>query len=175
MATFTGPRAGAGIVPVDLGIGFAGYIIPGWIDITAAPAAADIYELCWVPAGFHVTGGFMYLGDADTHGTETLDIDLGWAANGGAGTYDAADPDGLGNFGVLTGDAFATPSISVTAGNVIPFSGLLSAVSSSSGGFPYFTKKTKIQAVCNAVSETWANTRLSVEVRGFVDPSVVVG
>lgn len=175
MATFTGPRAGDGIVPVDLGIGFAGFIIPGWIDITAAPAAADIYRLCWVPAGFHITGGFMMLGDADTHGTETLDIDLGWAANGGSGTYDAADPDGLGNFGVLTGDAFATPSISVTAGNVIPFSGLLSAVSASNGGFPYFTKKTKIQATCIAVSETWANTRLSVEVRGFVDPSVVVG
>ena len=87
----------------------------------------------------------MYLGDADTHGTETLDIDLGWAANGGSGTYDAVDADGLGNFGVMNGDAFANPSISCTAGNVIPFSGILSAVSASNGGFPYFTKKTLVR------------------------------
>ena len=175
MTTFTGPRAGSGIVPVDPGLGFCGFIVPGWIDISAAPAASDIYELCWVPAGFHVTGGFVYFGDADTHGTETLEFNLGWAANGGSGTYDAADADGLGDFGVSNGDAFANPSISPVAGNLIPFSGLLVAVTASSGGFPYFTKKTKIQAVCVAVSETWANTRLSVEVRGFVDPTRVVG
>lgn len=175
MATFTGPRAGAGIAPVDPGMGFCGYIIPGWIDIGAAPAAADIYELCWVPAGFHVTGGLLMFGDADTHGTETLEFNLGWAANGGSGTYDAADPDGLGDFGATNGDANALPSLSATAGNLLALSGILTKVSASDGGFPYFTKKTKIQAVCVVVSETWANTRLSLELRGFVDPSRVVG
>lgn len=175
MATFTGPRAGAGIVPVDPGMGFVEFGIPGWIDITAAPAASDIYQLCRVPAGFHVTGGFLMFGDADTHGTETLEFNLGWAANGGSGTYDAVDADGLGDFGVSNGDAFANPSISATAGNLIPFSGLLTAVSASNGGFISFTKPTLIQATCIAVSETWANTRMSVIVRGFVDPSVAVG
>ena len=75
MTTFTGPRAGAGIVPVDIGTGFATFGIPGWIDVAANPVAADIYELCWVPAGFVCTGGFVMASDLDT-GTEALDIDL---------------------------------------------------------------------------------------------------
>ncbi len=175
MATFTGPRAFDTISPVDPNLGYITFGIPGWIDIAANPVANDLYQLCWLPAGFTVTGGNAYFFDMDTNATETLELNMGWAANGGAGTYDAVDADGLGNFGVMNGDAFAAPSISATAGNLIPFSGILTKVSSSDGGFPYFTKKTKIQATCVAISETWANTRLSVEVRGFVDPSVVVG
>jgi hypothetical protein len=169
MATFTGPRGYSSIPPVDLNVGFATFGIPGWIDIAANPTANDVYQLCYVPAGFVVTGGMMYVADLDT-GTETLDMDLGWAANGGSGTYDAIDADGLGNFGVLTGDAFANPSISPTAGNVIPFAGIL-----STGIFPFFTKKTLIQATCVATAATFAAGRLSVEVRGYVNPSLVVG
>lgn len=170
MATFTGPRAGAGIVPVDIGMGFAGYIIPGWIDIAANPVAADIYQLCWVPAGFVVTGGFCIFDDLDTNATETLEFNLGWAANGGSGTYDALDADGLGDFGVTNGDAFAAPSISATVGNIIPFSGIL-----ADGIFPFFTKKTLIQLTTVATCATFAAGRASVEVRGYVDPSLVVG
>lgn len=176
MATFTGPRAGAGIVPVDPGMGaYAVFGITGHIDISAAPAASDIYELCWLPAGFTVVGGLLTFGDADTHGTETLEFNLGWAANGGSGTYDSADADGLGDFGVSNGDSFANPSICSVAGNIIPLAGKLIAVSSADGGPIHFTKKTKVQAVCVAVSETWANTRMNVLIWGHVDPSVVVG
>ena len=39
--------------------------------------------------------------------THDLDLDVGWKANGGSGTYDTIDADGLGNLGVLTGDASA--------------------------------------------------------------------
>lgn len=170
MATFTGPFAGADVVPVDPGLGRIGFIIPGYIDIAANPVAADIYKLCWVPAGFVCTGGMMYLDDIDTNATETLDLDMGWAANGGSGTYDALDADGLGNFGVMNGDAFAAPSISATAGNIVPFAGIL-----ADGIFPFFTKKTMIQATCVATCATFTAGRLSVAVHGYVDPSLVVG
>ena len=170
MATFTGPFAGANTVPVDPGLGRITFGIPGYIDIAANPTAADVYQLLWVPAGFTVTGGMMYLDDIDTNATETLDMDMGWAANGGSGTYDALDADGLGNFGVMNGDAFAAPSISSTAGNIVPFSGIL-----ADGIFPYFTKKTLIQATCVATCATFTAGRLSIEIRGYVDPARVVG
>lgn len=176
MATFTGPRAGANIAPIDPGLGaYCVFGLTGHIDIAIAPAASDVYELLWVPAGFTIVGGLLTFGDMDTHGTETLEFNLGWAANGGSGTYDAADADGLGDFGVSNGDAFANPSISSVAGNIIPLAGKLIGVSSADGGPIHFTKKTKIQAVCVAVSETFAASRMNCIVWGHVDPSVVVG
>ena len=172
MATFTGPFAGADAAVVDPGFGRGiGFIIPGYIDIAAKPVASDIYQLCWVPAGFVCTGGMMYLADIDTHASETLDMDLGWKANGGSGTYDAIDADGLGDFGVMNGDAFANPSINSVTGNIVPFSGAFL----SAGTFPYFTKKTLIQATCVATCATFSAGRLSVAVHGYVDPSLVVG
>lgn len=170
MATFTGPRGYSTIAPPDPSMGFVGFSLPGWIDIAANPVANDLYQLLWVPAGFVVTGGTFYCDDIDTHASETFDMDLGWAANGGSGTYDALDADGLGNFGVMNGDAFAAPSISSMTGNIVPFSGIL-----ADGIFPYFTKKTLIQATCIATCATFTAGRLSVEVRGYVDPSRVVG
>lgn len=170
MATFTGPFAGTNITPVDPALGRITFGIPGYIDIAANPVAADIYQLLWVPAGFTVTGGTMFLDDIDTNATETLDMDMGWAANGGSGTYDALDADGLGNFGVMNGDAFAIPSISSSVGNIVPLSGIL-----ADGIFPFFTKKTLIQATCVATCATFTAGRLSVEVRGYVDPARVVG
>lgn len=169
--TFTGPRAGAGIVPVDPGMGFVTFGIPGWIDIATNPTANDVYELCWLPAGFVCTGGFIYSTDFDV-GTEALDMDLGWASNGGSGTYDAADSDGLGNFGVWNGDAFATGNISIVAGNIMSFAG---AFLSGTGVFPYFTKKTKVQALCNVTANSFSAGRLSIICNGYVDPSLRAG
>jgi hypothetical protein len=57
-----------------------------------------------------VVGGWLMGDDIDT-GTEALDIDIGWEANG----VDAADPDGFGNMGVLNG---------ATVTNVIPVAGI---------------------------------------------------
>lgn len=60
----------------------------------------DIFQLCRVPAGATVIGGYIQGKDLDT-GTEAFDADLGWAGNG----VEAADPDGFGNFGLWSGDA----------------------------------------------------------------------
>lgn len=62
-------------------------------------AAATIIEYCRIPAGAVVVGGWFGGDDLDT-GTEELNMTIGWAANG----VEAADPDGFGDLGVMTGD-----------------------------------------------------------------------
>lgn len=63
-------------------------------------AAGTIIEYCRIPRGAVVVGGWWGGDDLDTNGTEEFDIDIGWAANG----VEAADDDGLGNLGTITGD-----------------------------------------------------------------------
>ena len=73
-----------------------------------------------MPAGATVIGGWLSATDMDTDATETLDIDIGYAANGDV----VADPDAFGNFGVLTGDV----SVHITvAGLFLPFAGALAS------------------------------------------------
>lgn len=104
----------------------------GIFNITTALAQNDIIELVELPAGATVVGGYLRAVDLDT-GTESLDIDIGWAANG----TELADPDGFGNLGVWTGDT----------NNDFPLAGVLYTT-----GPQTFTNKTKIQAVCNAAA-----------------------
>lgn len=77
----------------------------------AAALETGTVSLCRLPAGAVVIGGWIMGDDLDT-GTEALDFDIGWAANG----VEAVDTDGFGNFGVVTGDAFAAGNLSVAAG-----------------------------------------------------------
>lgn len=90
----------------------------GKYTYTSAPAANDLINLFKLPKNCLTLFGFMATDDIDT-GTETLDIDIGFTANGGGEatlaiadgttyTNDAdgvADPDAFVNGGVLTGDA----------------------------------------------------------------------
>lgn len=100
------------------GIGWATQLVPifGSYTIPGAVEDGDIFEMCWIPKNFLVMAGLFQAVDLDT-GTETLDMDLGWAANGGGTeTYTAADgtvftnafgsatPAGFLNMGVLSGD-----------------------------------------------------------------------
>lgn len=117
--TLTGPKArGRSIVH---GHGFGGAVYAQWGSFTvpANVEDGDIFEMCKVPPGFMCLGGWFSAGDLDT-GTEALDMDLGWAANGaGSESWVApwgteypnaaatADADGLSDMGVLTGDAVA--------------------------------------------------------------------
>jgi hypothetical protein len=79
--------------PVAAGVLCAAY---GQLEVTANPSANDVFELCRIPKGAVVVGGWIRSDDLDTNATETLDLDVGWAANG----TDAADPDGFGNLDV---------------------------------------------------------------------------
>lgn len=170
MATFTGSRAGASFpgpyAPINGGTPWAGVCA-----VAANPTAAQTFGLFWVPAGFVCVGGMFYSSDLDTNASETLEWNLGWAANGGSGTYDAVDTDGLGDFGVMNGDAFANPSISPVTGNIIPFSGAFLV----NGLFPFFTKKTLIQAYCVATCATFAAGSIGGYALGYVDPTLAVG
>jgi hypothetical protein len=90
----------------------------GKYTYTTAPSANDLINLFRLPKNCLTLWGFVATDDIDT-GTETLDIDIGFTANGGGAatlaiadgtTYTnvadgVADPDGFVNGGVFTGDA----------------------------------------------------------------------
>lgn len=133
MATLTGPRAAATFPTPSISHnnGVLG-VAWGIYTLTANPTAADVIEFCKVPAGATVIGGFVQAADIDT-GTETLDIDIGWAANG----TDAADPDGFGNFGVWDGDTIG--QLKPVAGVYYPFANVI-----QDSGYKTFAAETKI-------------------------------
>lgn len=132
MATLTGSRA-ASTFPVG-GAGQANvlHVAYGTYNFTAAASANDVVEFCKLPAGATVIGGFYQGADIDT-GTETFDMDIGWAANG----TDAADPDGFGNFGVQDGDAVA--QFRPVAGIYYPFVNII-----QDSGYKTFAAETKV-------------------------------
>lgn len=108
--------------------------------ITTALAQDDVVDMLLLPAGATVVGGFLRANDIDT-GTEALDIDVGWAANG----VDSADPDGFGNLGVWSGDAIT--DLRPEAGIFYPLGGVL-----NSTGPKTFTVETKLQLDVNVAA-----------------------
>lgn len=144
MATLTAAR-GTSTFPVSGNAGVAGvkHCAYGKYTLAANPTAADIIVFCKVPAGATVVGGLLRGEDIDT-GTEALDIDVGWAANAGTGLGATADPDGFGNFGVITGDA--TTDVKPEASILYPLNGVLKS------GPVTFDAVTTIQAVVNAAA-----------------------
>lgn len=153
MATFTATRA-ASTFPTYKGLG-AGNLncAYGTIEVTANPVANDVYAMCKIPAGAVVVGGRFLSDDLDTNATETLDLDIGWAANG----VEAADPDGFGNVGVMGTD---------TVAGVKPESGYNFALGGKliTDGPQAFTAETTITVNCVATAATFAAGTLSVVV-----------
>jgi hypothetical protein len=158
MATFTAARA-ASTFPVAKVVG-GGALSCAWgtIEVAANPVAADIYQMCRVPAGAVVVGGWIYSDDLDTNATETLDLDVGWAANG----VDVADPDGLGNLGPMTTDTVA--GVKPEAGYSFPLGGVL-----ITDGPKTFAAETVIQVTCVATAATFAAGTLTVVVN-YLNP-----
>lgn len=120
----------------------------------------DIREVLKLPGQILVVGGELWTGDLDT-GTETIDFDVGWTANGGgSATYTlpgvdytftnsgaSASATGFINSGVLTGDVITDL---VAAGiNYRP-------VPLASGPL-YFSHETQVQFEVNAPSATPAD------------------
>lgn len=145
MTTTTNAKATAGAaVGGDPGVG-ARVLHTLYVKhaIATAPAAADIIELGWLPKGAVPVGGYVAYTDMDT-GVETLDIDIGIAANG----VDVADPDYFHNSGLISGDS---PGVDLNLTNS-------SSIRHFTGPFPVeqLGAKTKVQAVVNAVAATFA-------------------
>jgi hypothetical protein len=145
MATFTSTRAAA-TYPVAKSVG-AGALSCAWgsIEVAANPVAADIYQICRVPAGAVVVGGYIFGDDMDTNASETLDLDFGWEAN----ADEVADPDGLGNFGVMATDTVA--GIKPEAGYQYSLGGVLIVT-----GPKAFTAETILSFTTVATAATFA-------------------
>lgn len=118
MATLTSTRASATLPVAGHGFGGNMKVAYGTYTLAANPTAADIIRFCRVPKGATVLCGWLMGADIDT-GTETFDIDIGWEANGD----EVADPDGFGNFGVLSGDVIT--ELKPIAGILNPLQGVL--------------------------------------------------
>ena len=148
--TLTGSRAKTTVPKGGTGPGSTMKVAYGEVTVDASTEDGDIFEVCWVPAGATVVGGYITSGDGDT-GIEALDIDIGWAANG----VDAADPDGLGNLGTWTGDASKT----APTGNFFNLCGVLQTT-----GPKTFTVDTKIQLETNTAAATGVAMNVTVVV-----------
>lgn len=156
MATLTATR-GASTFPVFQAIG-AGIVCAayGSYEFTVNPTIADVVELCRVPPGAVILGGFLRGEDLDTNGAPTFDIDIGYAANGAV----AADPDAFGNFGVLNGTAVA--NYLPEGGYLIPLNGTLK------DGPVALTRETTITATVVAAAATFAAGTITVVVNYVV-------
>jgi len=131
----------------------------GTYEIAANVEDGDIFVMCRIPAGAVVYGGTLIAEDLDT-GIETLDMDVGWAANGS----EAADPDGLGNFGVITGDVVA--GIKPEESIYLPLGGTLRSL-----GPRLFTETTTIQVEVNAAAATGGTGTMTLIVNYIMDPN----
>lgn len=152
-ATFpVGGPAAQGVAQVAVGV----------YDYATNLAATSIIEFCRVPKGACVYGGYVQGSDLDTNGTEELDFDIGWAANG----VDSADTDGFGNFGALTGDASVHLPV---AGLWMPFANII-----QNPGFVVFGAETTIIGTVNVDAATLTAGRLKVVVNYIVDPNFSV-
>lgn len=147
---------------------------------TVVVESGDIRKVVRLPARCVVVGGELWAGDLDT-GSETLDIDFGWADNGGGSetyvkrlegasraspnlwTYTnmqagAADSDGFFNSGVWTGAGVT--NVFAAGNNWRPFPMIAGPV--------YFSRETELQFLVNAPSATPADKEAWVYVRYFM-------
>ena len=156
--TLTATRAAATFPVAENNMAGVMHCAYGVYELAANVEDGDIFKMCKVPANATVVGGWIYGDDLDTNATETLDMDIGWAANGS----DAADPDGFGNLGVWTGDAVT--DLKVVAGTMFPLQGVLLA-----DGPKTFAAETTIQVEANAAAATGGTGTLSVVVYYLCD------
>jgi hypothetical protein len=123
----------------------------GWHDFAATDdEAGDVFRVCSVPAGATVIGGYVQGKDIDT-GTEALDIDVGWIANG----TEALDADGFGNLGLWSGDA--ATDVRPEVGIYYNFGGVLLTT-----GPQTFTNRTQIALTVNTPANALTAGRVTV-------------
>lgn len=121
-------------------------------DITTVFVAADTFTVGYLPKGAVPVGGSFSAVDIDT-GTESLDIDIGIAANG----VDAVDTDFFMNGGIFTGDA---PDDVDTTGAFTNFAN----VREFRGPFPVVQlgAKTRVTLLCNAIAQAGGTGKLVI-------------
>lgn len=155
-ASVVGPGHG---LSGDLKVAFGYYVFD-----TTAVEDGDIRKLNILPANILVVGGYFITDNIDSNATETLDIDVGWAANGGGSAVytdtrsgvsftnagASADADGFAKGGVLTADAVA--GLVADGFAIRPYTILVPK---------YFSHRTQVQAEVNAAAATMGGGTLT--------------
>lgn len=156
MATYTTNEAQSYAQVPGVGMG-AAQVAVATLELGTALSANDVLEFLRLPAGAVVYDGCLIGDDIDT-GTETLEIDIGWAANGS----ESADADGLLDSGVISGDAVTgyKPEVGIR----LPLGGKL-----LTDGPQLFTAETVIQGDVVAAAATGGTGTLTLWVHFFVD------
>lgn len=143
----------------------------GKYTYTAAASANDLISLFNLPKNCLTLWGFVATDDIDT-GTEALDIDIGFTANGGGAATltvsdtttwtnansGVADPDGFVNGGVFTGDAIT--DLAPAGTNWRPFM--------HETGPKYFSEETLVQAKIIAAANAGGTGTVYVCIFGVV-------
>lgn len=159
MTTYTTTRAASTFPVGGPAVQGVAQVAVGVYDYATNLAATSIIEFCRVPKGACVYGGFVQI-SAIEGGTEELDIDVGWAANG----VDSVDVDGFGNFGVL---APADTSVHMpVAGIWLPLANII-----QNPGFKVFGAETVITGTVNVDAVSFTAGRMKVVVNYIVDPN----
>jgi hypothetical protein len=132
------------------GHGFAGNlkVAYGTYNIASAVAQNDVIQMCRTPKGAIILDVQIFGQDIDT-GTEALDFDAGYAANG----VDAADTDAWGVFVNVTGDGIGNDTASVR---------LFAAGVLASGGPKQLSAETVHQIIFNAAANAGGTGRLNM-------------
>lgn len=132
------------------GHGFAGNlkVAYGTYNIGSAVAPNDVIQMCRTPKGAVILDVAIFGQDIDT-GTEALDFDAGYAANG----VDAADTDAWGVFVNVTGDGIGNDTVGVR---------LFGAGVLASGGPKTLGAETVHQIIFNAAANAGGTGRLNM-------------
>lgn len=132
------------------GHGFAGNlkVAYGTYNIGSAVAQNDVIEMCRTPKGAVVLDVVIFGQDIDT-GTEAMDFDAGYSANG----VDAADTDAWGVYVNVTGDGIGNDTASVR---------LFGAGVLASGGPKTLAAETVHQILFNAAANAGGTGRLNM-------------
>lgn len=143
----------------------------GKYTYTAAPSTNDLINMFNLPKNCLTLWGFVATDDIDT-GTETLDIDIGYTANGGGAatltvsdgtTYTndnsgVASATGFVNGGVFTGDAIV--DLAPAGTNWRPFM--------HATGPKFFSEETLVQAKITAAANAGGTGTVYVCIFGIV-------
>ena len=158
MATLTADKAKTSIPRPA--IGDAGNVksVISTYTLAANPTAGDDLEMLWLPANARVIGGMLYADDVDTNATATIEMDVGWYANG----VDTADPDGFLDSGALNGTAVT--NYNTTGGTIIPLQETLIL-----NGGKKFTVPTKIGITFVDAAATFAAGEITLRVDYIID------
>lgn len=132
-------------------------VATGHLQLTTPLDPTDILQMVRVPAGACVVDGYVKWTELDLADTATLDMDIGYAANG----TESASTAAFGNMGVW--NAYSVSNLQpVTAIGHFVLSGDLAA------GPVCLTNETIIQVYVNAAAAAWNNGSITLGVYYYV-------